>query len=78
MVKTSILTVQGISVAMTVINDNDYISLTDMIKAKDGDFFRSDWLRNRNTLEYIGAWESLNNPNFSQGEIAIIKERLWA
>ena len=33
------LTVQGIDIAMTVINDNDYISLTDMIKAKDGDFF---------------------------------------
>ncbi len=75
MVKTSILTVQGISVAMTVINDNDYISLTDMIKAKDGDFFISDWLRNRNTLEYIGAWESLNNPNFNYGEFATIKER---
>ena len=75
MVKTSILTVQGIDIAMTVINDNDYISLTDMIKAKDGDFFISDWLRNRNTLEYIGAWESLNNPDFNYGEFAIIKEK---
>ena len=75
MVKTSILTVQGINIAMTVINDNDYISLTDMIKAKDGDFFISDWLRNRNTLEYIGAWESLNNPNFNYGEFAIIKDK---
>ena len=75
MVKTSILTVQGIDIAMTGINDNDYISLTDMIKAKDGDFFISDWLRNRNTLEYIGAWESLNNPDFNYGEFAIIKEK---
>ena len=42
---------------------------------KDGDFFISNWLRNRNTLEYIGAWESLNNPDFNYGEFAIIKEK---
>jgi hypothetical protein len=36
------------------IDKRDYISLTDMLKAKDGDFFISDWLRNRNTLEYPG------------------------
>ena len=30
---------------------------TDMLRAKDGDFFVTDWLRNRNTLEYIGIWE---------------------
>lgn len=36
------------------INNEDYICLTDMIKAEDGDFFITDWLRNRNTLEYIG------------------------
>ena len=59
MTKTSIMTVQGIDIALTTINDEDYISLTDIIKAKDGDFFISDWLRNRNTLEYLGAWESM-------------------
>ena len=72
--KTSILKVKDLDIAMVVINEADYISLTDMVKAKDGDFFISDWLRNRNTLEYIGAWESLNNPNFNYGEFAIIKE----
>ena len=36
-----------------------------MLKAKDVEFFISDWLRNRNTLEYIGIWEELNNPNFN-------------
>ena len=45
-------------------NDTDFISLTDMLKAKDGDFFISDWLRNRNTVEFLGIWEHLNNPNF--------------
>ena len=44
-----------------------------MIKAKDGDFFVSDWLRNRNTLEFLGVWEEVYNPHFNYGEFAIIK-----
>jgi len=44
-----------------------------MIKAKKGDFFISDWLRNRNTVEYMGIWESINNPMFNYGEFATIK-----
>ncbi len=43
-----------------------------MIRAKDGEFFVTDWLRNRNTLEYIGIWEKLYNPSFNYGEFAII------
>ena len=54
-------------------NGNDFINITEMIKAKDGNFFITDWLRNRNTLEYLGAWETLNNPDFNYGEFAIIK-----
>ena len=69
------MTVQGIDIALTTINDEDYISLTNIIKAKDGDFFISDWLRNRNTLEYLGAWESMFNPDFNYGEFAIIKSK---
>jgi hypothetical protein len=43
---------------MTIIDQNsgDFISLTDMIKAQDGSFYISDWLRNTNTLDYISAW----------------------
>jgi hypothetical protein len=66
------ITVQKTEIAVLNIKENDYISLTDMLKAKDGDFFVTDWLRNRNTLEYIGIWEQLNNPNFNYGEFAII------
>ncbi len=44
-----------------------------MLKGKDGAFFISDWLRNRNTVEFLGIWESVNNPNFNYGEYAIIK-----
>ena len=74
MVKTKKIIVQNTEISVLLGNDDkDYICLTDMIKAKDGDFFISDWLRNRNTLEYIGVWEQMYNPNFNYGEFAIIK-----
>ena len=59
-------------ITIVKIEDQDYISLTDMIKSKDGDFFISDWLRNRNTIEYVGIWEKIHNPDFNYGEFAII------
>lgn len=70
-------TIQVKGTAITVIRDKemDYISLTDMLKAKDGDFFISDWLRNRNTVEFLGIWESVYNSNFNYGEFAIIKSK---
>lgn len=46
--------VKGTSITVYSDGDKDFISLTDMLKAKDGDFFISDWLRNRNTVEFIG------------------------
>lgn len=57
------------------VDDKDYISITDMLKSKDGNFFVTDWLRNRNTIEFLGIWEELHNPNFNYGEIAIIKSQ---
>jgi hypothetical protein len=51
------LTVQGTAITVITSRNEDYISLTDMLKAKDGDFFISDWLRNRNTVEYLGNLE---------------------
>jgi hypothetical protein len=75
MSKYNRITVQDIVIGIQTIDDEDYISLTDMIRAKDGDFFVSDWLRNRNTLEYIGAWEAMHNPDFNYGEFAIIKDK---
>ena len=46
------ITVKDKQITVLKVNDEDYLSLTDMLKAKDGDFFITDWLRNRNTLEY--------------------------
>ena len=68
-------TVKDTEITVVKIKDEDYLCLTDMLKAKDGDFFITDWLRNRNTLEYIGIWEKVYNPSFNYGEFAIIKSQ---
>ncbi len=81
----AMINVKGTEIAVIRQEDEDFISLTDMLKAKDGDFFISDWLRNRNTIEFLGIWETVHNPNFNSGEFAIIKSqagfgiqyRLW-
>lgn len=70
---SSQLNVQGTEISVIYENNRDYISLTDMLKAKDGDFFISDWLRNRNTVEFLGVWEQVHNPSFNYGEFAIIR-----
>lgn len=49
-------------------NDHDYISLTDMASAKDGDSRAADiiknWIRNRYTIEFLGTWETIHNSGF--------------
>jgi len=73
--KKSTIEVQGTAVSILSGKDGDYISLTDMLRAKDGEFFIADWLRNRNTVEFLGIWESVFNPAFNYGEFAIIKSQ---
>ena len=67
--------VKGIDISIINENNGDFISLTDMLKAKDGDFFISDWLRNRNTVEFLGILESVYNSSFNYGEFAIIRNQ---
>ena len=67
------ITVQNTQITVIKKNEDDYISLTDMLKAKDGEFFFSNWLRNRNTIEFLGIWEQLMNPNFNCAEFEGIK-----
>ncbi len=67
--------VKGTAISVLSGKDGDYLSLTDMLKAKDGDFFISDWLRNRNAVEFLGIWESVFNPNFNYGEFATIRSQ---
>jgi hypothetical protein len=75
MAKSSEIEVKGTIITILKDGEQDFISLTDMLKAKDGDFFISDWLRNRNTVEFLGIWESVYNPNFNYGEFATIKSQ---
>ena len=46
-----------------------------MLRSKDGDFFFSNWLRNRNTVEFLGIWEKVNNPDFNYAEFDTIKSK---
>ncbi|WP_425637815.1 KilA-N domain-containing protein [Algoriphagus yeomjeoni] len=75
MAKNKKIQVEGKEISILIDGEKEFISLTDMLKAKDGDFFISDWLRNRNTVEYLGIWESVYNPDFNYGEFAIIKSQ---
>ena len=67
--------VKGTEIAVYSQGDMDFISLTDMLRAKDGDFFIADWLRNRNTVEFLGIWEQVHNPAFNYGGFATIRSQ---
>ncbi|WP_443702908.1 KilA-N domain-containing protein [Prevotella sp.] len=60
--------VQNTEITVLNVNEQDYISLTDMAGAKDGDSRAADviknWIRNRYTIEFLGTWEMIHNPNF--------------
>ena len=61
------ITVQDKQVTIIGHNENDYISLTDIAKFKSDDptAVIGNWMRNRNTIEFLGIWESLYNPRFN-------------
>ena len=61
------ITVQNTNVTVISVNENDYISLTDIAKYKSDDptAVIGNWMRNRNTIEYLGIWESLYNSQFN-------------
>ena len=69
-IKSDILHVKGIDVGIyTEDFRNEYISLTDIARFRNSDdprFAIQNWMRNRNTLEFLGLWESLHNPNFNR------------
>jgi hypothetical protein len=74
----SIIAVRGSPVTVVRENDTDYISLTDIAKHKEPD--RADqiiqnWMRNRNTVEFLGVWERLNNPVFNPLEFEGFRSR---
>ena len=67
--------VNGVAVTVVKVGSEDYISLTDMMRSKDGEFFFHNWLRNRNTVEFLGTWEKVFNPEFNSAEFDIIKSK---
>ncbi len=60
------LIVKDTEIKTLKINDQDYICLTDMVKTDGDEQLIYSWLRNRNTVEFLGIWETLNNPDFNE------------
>ena len=76
--KNQKITVQGSQVTVVTRNEEDYISLTDIARYKDSertDYIIQNWLRNRNTIEFLGIWEQLNNPAFNPIEFDGIRKQ---
>jgi hypothetical protein len=76
--KNKKIDVQGREVVINSVNNEDYISITDIAKYKDENrtgYIIQNWLRNRNTIEFLGIWEKLNNPDFNVIEFEYIKSQ---
>ena len=74
--KNKTVDVQGVSVTINTKGANEYICITDIAKYKNPDAPRDiikNWMRNKNTIELLGLWERLNNPNFKQVEFDLFK-----
>src|ERR1700735_2049812 len=56
------------SIGIFVQGSEDYICLTDMVRGTEGDDHIRNWLRNRNTVEFLGVWETIHNPSFKPVE----------
>ena len=68
MAKQSILTVKDANIRTMTVNGIDYICITDIARQKnaiDPNGVIGNWIRNRNTIEFLGLWETLYNPNFN-------------
>lgn len=75
MTKSRSLSVQGTPVGFTTRHEQDYISLTDMVKRFGDESVLYSWLRNRNTVEFLGVWELINNPAFKPLEFERFKSQ---
>ena len=77
MKKTSELDIRGTTVRVVKINGEDFVCLTDMakLKSEDPSFTINHWMRNRMTIEYLGLWETLYNPDFKPAEFGRFREQ---
>jgi len=67
--KNTLIKVEGIGIGIKEIDLQKYVCLTDIAKKKNAEeprFVVINWLRNRNTVEFLGVWEKIHNPNFNR------------
>lgn len=77
---SSSITTKGITILIKQINQDDYFSLTDIAKFKNAEFpadVIKNWMRNKNTIDFLGIWEKLYNPNFNMVEFDQFKNEAW-
>lgn len=78
MAKNKKITVQNVDIVLYENNQQDYISLTDIARYKDAghtDDIIKNWMRNRNTIELLGFWETIYNPEFKPVEFDGFKKQ---
>jgi hypothetical protein len=69
------ISVKGTEITVFILNEVDYISLTDMaVGFKEGSGLIGKWITNKNTLEYLGTWEKINNSSFNYPEFGVIEK----
>ena len=76
--KKSTIEVKGMAIGIVSEKETDFICLTDIARYRDAertDYLIQNWLRNRNTIEFLGIWEQLNNPCFNPIEFNGIKKQ---
>jgi KilA-N domain len=78
MAKNQTIEVKGIAITIINQNQDDYISLTDMAKGFGDDTLIYNWIRNKNSVEFLGIWEQLNNVNFKGLEFETFKNEAGA
>jgi len=72
--RKSTILVQGSAITILSQKEDDFICLTDMAKKFGGDDLIYSWMRNRNTLEFLGIWEQIHNPDFKGVEFDTFKK----
>jgi len=79
MAKNRVIQVNNIGISISSVNEQDYISLTDMVSGfEGGSTLIEAWLRNKDTVEFLGVWERINNQNFNSPEFEGIRNQAGA
>jgi hypothetical protein len=75
MAKSNKINVKDTAITVLSLSEADFISLTDMTEGfREGSGLIGKWITNKNTLEYLGIWEKINNPHFNYAEFGVIEQ----